>query len=52
MKFKLKPFENAIQITHIANIHCFEFAKQIHTQKVPPFPQAHLQRCGIYHRQS
>ena len=33
MKFKLKPFENVIRITHIANIHYFEFTKQFHTQK-------------------
>mgnify|MGYP000044975275 CR=1 FL=1 len=33
MKFKLKPFENVIHITHIANIHYFEFTKQFHTQK-------------------
>ena len=33
MKFKLKTFEEVIHITHIANIHYFEFTKQFHTRK-------------------
>ena len=48
MKFKLKPFENAIQITHIANIHCFDFAKQLHTQKVPLFRKLIYNDVGYF----
>ena len=31
MKYKLKKFEKAIEVTRIANIHYFEFTKQYHT---------------------
>lgn len=31
MEFKLKRFENVLRVTHLANIHYFEFTKQFHT---------------------
>ena len=31
MEFKLKRFENVLRVSHIANIHYFEFTKQYHT---------------------
>ena len=31
MDFKLKRFENVLRVTHLANIHYFEFTKQYHT---------------------
>ena len=31
MEFKLKKFQNALNVTRIANIHYFEFTEQYHT---------------------
>ncbi len=31
MEFKLKRFENVLRVSHLANIHYFEFTKQYHT---------------------
>lgn len=31
LEFKLKRFENVLRVTHLANIHYFEFTKQYHT---------------------
>ncbi len=31
MEFKLKRFENVLRVSHLANIHYFEFTRQFHT---------------------
>ena len=31
MEFKLKKFQNALNVTRLANIHYFEFTEQYHT---------------------
>ncbi len=31
LEFKLKRFENVLRVSHLANIHYFEFTKQFHT---------------------
>lgn len=33
MKYKLKKFETTLNVTHIANIHYFEFTKEYHTNE-------------------
>ena len=33
MRFKLKKFETTLNVTHIANIHYFEFTKEYHTNE-------------------
>ncbi len=50
MEFKLKKFETVLRVTHIANIHYFEFTRQYHTfQDKHPFRELLYVDSGFIH---